>query len=178
MRGNCQLIVFWGVCGSGKSTYAKIFAESSNGLYIDADQFHSIENQNKMRSGIALSDNDRWPWLFSLSQAISQQSEDHRLITVACSCLKQTYRSYLESLCRNINNISNVLWVRLYAERACLNFRLSQRLNHFMPIDLLDSQLQTLDYEGDQASMISINVSGSIEATVEMINRQLKPQLL
>ena len=58
-----MLIVVMGVSGSGKTTIGKMLANKLNLSYYDADDFHPQSNISKMKSGIALNDDDRQPWL-------------------------------------------------------------------------------------------------------------------
>jgi len=56
-----------GVSGSGKTTIAVLLAERLGWALADADEFHSPANVRKMASGIALTDEDRWPWLHAIA---------------------------------------------------------------------------------------------------------------
>ncbi|MFM2392858.1 MAG: hypothetical protein RLZZ546_840, partial [Bacteroidota bacterium] len=88
-----EKIIIMGVSGCGKSTIGLRLAKEIDALFIEADDYHPLQNVNKMASGIPLSDEDRWPWLDSLCIAISE----HRGSVVAtCSALKESYRLYLK----------------------------------------------------------------------------------
>jgi gluconokinase len=57
-----------GPSGAGKSVIGEALAtrlaERFPGLdFIDSDDLHPAANVEKMRAGIALEDQDRWPWL-------------------------------------------------------------------------------------------------------------------
>ena len=54
----CALIVM-GVSGSGKSTIAVALGQQLGWIVEDADRFHAESNIDKMRAGIALTDDDR-----------------------------------------------------------------------------------------------------------------------
>eukprot|EP00959_Pyramimonas_sp_CCMP1952_P315863 6611026-Pyramimonas_sp.AAC.1 len=60
-----------GVCGCGKSTVGKAFAESIGCKFYEGDDFHSQHNVDKMRNGVPLTDDDRWPWLDSIAQVVA-----------------------------------------------------------------------------------------------------------
>src|SRR5262249_62192954 len=57
------VVVVMGVSGTGKSTIAAALAARLGWAYEDADWFHPRSNIEKMHSGEALTDDDRWPWL-------------------------------------------------------------------------------------------------------------------
>ncbi|MEM6900072.1 MAG: gluconokinase, partial [Pseudomonadota bacterium] len=61
------LIICMGVSGSGKSTLAQSLATHFSLPFLEADDFHSIENRQKMASGIALTDKDREPWMMDIA---------------------------------------------------------------------------------------------------------------
>ena len=63
-------------------------AESLSVKFYDGDDFHSEENKSKMRSGRALTDEDRQPWLSSLSTLLSREEG----CVLACSALRKCYR--------------------------------------------------------------------------------------
>jgi carbohydrate kinase (thermoresistant glucokinase family) len=59
----------------------------------------------KMAAGIALEDEDRWPWLERVADAVSLCNSKGFSAVLACSALKRSYRSRIrerlnkESLC-------------------------------------------------------------------------------
>ncbi len=59
-------LVIMGVAGCGKSTVGAALSEQLDIPYRDGDDLHSTEAVEKMRAGIALTDDDRWPWLTGL----------------------------------------------------------------------------------------------------------------
>ncbi|KAK3255785.1 hypothetical protein CYMTET_35053 [Cymbomonas tetramitiformis] len=72
--GQCQpkIFVVMGVCGCGKSTIAQVLSARLDCRFIEADDFHSKANIEKMRSGTPLTDEDRWPWLDALAQELAE----------------------------------------------------------------------------------------------------------
>ena len=56
-----------GVSGSGKSTVGTLLALRLRWEFEDADWFHPASNVDKMHAGIALTDEDRWPWLDAIA---------------------------------------------------------------------------------------------------------------
>ncbi len=59
---NLRLVVM-GVSGCGKTTLARALSERLGLAMVDGDDLHLPESIRKMSSGIALQDEDRWPWL-------------------------------------------------------------------------------------------------------------------
>ncbi len=68
---------------------------------------------------------------------------------MGCSALKQRYRDQLTVS-------EEVRWVYLTADRALLERRLRGRSGHFMPVSLLESQLQDLEEPGEEAHRIDV----------------------
>src|SRR6185295_12177338 len=87
-----RAIVVMGVSGCGKSTVAARLAERLGWDLAEADVFHSSANVGKMRSGIPLTDEDRWPWLDAIAAWIGAARAQDRSCIVACSALKRRYR--------------------------------------------------------------------------------------
>lgn len=123
-------IVLVGPSGCGKTAVGRALGDALGWAFLDADDLHSPEARAKMASGVALTDEDRWPWLARVAEEMSVQSN----VVVACSALKQAYRDVLPG--RKF---------LLDAPRAVLLERVASRKGHFMPASLLDSQLATLE---------------------------------
>jgi gluconokinase len=137
-----MIIVIMGVTGCGKSTIGKLLAQKLSLPFIEADEFHSKENIAKMSSGTPLNDEDRYPWLQSLSQQL--QSHEKTGAILACSALKESYREILQ---KDLNE--KIIWIYLEGNETILQKRLESRTGHFMPGTLLKSQLEVLEKPGD-----------------------------
>ncbi len=133
-----------GVSGVGKTTVGKAAAEHFGWPLFDGDDFHSAANIDKMRSGVALDDNDRADWLNALRARIQQCLDTQRPAIVTCSALKKKYRDAL----RRDNR--DVLFVYLQAERSIVAKRIGARRGHYFRENLLDSQYAALE-EPEQA---------------------------
>jgi len=134
-----KIIFVMGVSGSGKTTIGKLLSERSGLPFFDGDDFHPIENIEKMQSGKPLDDNDRQGWLQAINQAAKVATQQSGGI-FACSALKATYRRLLE------NGIeSPIVWVFLDGDFDLIQQRLAQRKAHFMPPGLLKSQFEALE---------------------------------
>jgi gluconokinase len=133
------LLVVMGVSGSGKTTVGAMVAQALSWRFIDADDHHPQANIDKMRSGIPLCDEDRWPWLHALNRLLIECEQQRSGAVLACSCLKQRYRDVLGL------GLPRLRFAYLHGERQMLAQRLAVRSHGFMPALLLDSQLATLE---------------------------------
>lgn len=132
-------LVITGVSGSGKSTVGQLVAQELHWRFAEGDDFHSEANLAKMRAGHPLDDADRWPWLRSIADWISEQERAGEPAVVTCSALKRAYRDRLR------DGHPSVLFVLIDVPAEVLRERLAARKDHFMPASLLESQLATLE---------------------------------
>ena len=127
--------------------------------FSDADDFHPAANVEKMRRGIPLTDDDRWPWLGALRQAIDDWQATGTSHVIACSALRQSYRDVLSSP-------GDVLFVYLKGAPETVAARLEARKGHYMNPNLLASQFETL--EEPQGALV-VDITPTPEAIVETI---------
>ena len=135
--------VVMGVSGCGKSSVASMLASRTNGLFLDADDFHPAANKAKMAAGIPLTDDDRCPWLDVLNRELKAQAANGRTVFLACSALRQVYRDRLSS------GMPQLRFVYLKGSKELIFQRMTSRENHFMPPALLDSQFAVLEEPAD-----------------------------
>lgn len=152
-----------GTTGSGKSTVAEMLAQRLGWLYLDADDFHSAANKEKMHKGIPLTDADRAPWLAAIHEALVQQDKLGRNVALACSALKQEYRDELKE---NLN----MRVVYLKGSQAVLRSHIEGRHGHFAGESLLASQLATLE---EPVDALVEDVSRTPEAIVAEVCARL-----
>jgi gluconokinase len=145
-----RAMVVMSVTGSGKTTLAQALAQALGWRFVEGDALHPAANIAKMAAGVALNDEDRWPFLDNVSQAIAAASAHG--VVVSCSALKRSYRDRIRM------GDSGVLFVLPRLTRVSLEARLAGRAGHFMPASLLDSQLAIL--EPPQPDELSIQVEG------------------
>lgn len=139
-----------GVSGSGKSTVGPLLAARLECPYLEGDAFHLAGSIEKMAAGIALDDDDRWPWLSCLAAEIDKSVDEYGCVVASCSALKRKYRNTLR---KNIG--APVVFVHLVAEPTKLESRLTLRDAHYMPASLLRSQLGSLEPpEGDENALV------------------------
>ena len=70
-----MIYIVAGVSGSGKTTIGQLLGEVLNMPFYDADDYHSDENIDKLASGLALTDEDRLPWLKTLASEIEKWNQ-------------------------------------------------------------------------------------------------------
>jgi gluconokinase len=140
-----KTIVVMGVSGSGKTEVGHEVARLLEGVFEDADDFHSLEAKAKMGSGTPLNDEDRWPWLARLRARIEEVRGTGKVYVLACSALRAVYREKL----RETDTVDDLVFVLLDGERDLIADRMGRREGHYMPLSLLDSQLAILERTDD-----------------------------
>lgn len=161
-------VVITGPSGVGKTLVARYLHEiltkkNIESSFIEGDDFHSKNNREKMSNGIPLNDEDRIPWLISLSKWMSKQYKTINIVT--CSALKKSYRDIL-----NINyDNSKVIFYQLTLPLDIHIERLKNRKDHFMKLEMLQSQLEILDH----SDTLIINNDGTAEETAYKIFKDI-----
>lgn len=159
-----RAILVMGVSGSGKTTVGRALAQTLGWAFADADDYHPESNRQKMASGQPLTDADREPWLLRLRELIEAHLRADQPLILACSALKERYR---QSLAQGLTGVEVVF---LQGSRELIAQRM-QRREHFMPVTLLESQLNTLE---PPANAITVDISEPIEAIVRRVVGQLE----
>ena len=162
-----MIVVIMGVSGSGKTTIGERLAARLECGFSDADQYHGAANKAKMAQGIALTDDDREPWLQAMHAAIVErvrQGVDH---VFACSALKRRYR---DLLCANV---AEVMLVFLHGPAEILAERVASRRGHFFDPALLADQLAVLEPPtADEA--LAVDIRKTPDEIVECIVQVLE----
>jgi gluconokinase len=154
-------VLLMGVSGVGKTRIGRLLAKRLGVGFLDADELHSPDSLQKMRSGKPLDDSDRMPWLDRVRSAMEDRAIDTPLV-VACSALKAAYRARLGPELFRL--------VYLSGEPTLIATRLEQRRDHFMPPELLQSQLAILEPPDDA---ITIDIDATPKRIVDEIMRHL-----
>ena len=162
-------VVVMGVASCGKTTIGEQLAEKLGAPFIEGDRLHGEANVAKMAGGTPLTDDDRWPWLARVGEAL--QGPGGRI--ASCSALKKSYRQAIASAAKR-----PVFFIHLHGTLAVLAERIAQRKGHFMPATLLDSQLATLEIPSADENAVTIDIDKNPEAIIAeamAFIRQAKP---
>jgi len=142
-------LVIMGVAGCGKSAVGAGLAAAFSVPYRDGDDLHPAANVDKMRAGLPLTDDDRWPWLDRVAWVL----RDGAPVIVGCSALRRTYRDRIRN-----GAGGPVRFVHLAGSRAVIAKRMALRTGHFMPLPLLESQFAALEPPtADEALTVDID---------------------
>lgn len=156
-------LVLMGVSGCGKTSVANALTHTLGWPYAEADDFHPQANKDKMAAGIALNDDDRWPWLESLKTWMSNNALAGNSSIVTCSALKRSYRELLAGA------EGHVFFIHLAGDQELIASRMSMRVGHFMPATLLPSQFATLEpLEADEHG-ITLDINKNVPQLVAEI---------
>jgi gluconokinase len=156
-------IVIMGVTGAGKSTVGSLLAEKLDRSLVEGDSLHPPANIEKMSHGTPLNDDDRLPWLRAIAARIDVARETRQPIVVTCSALKRSYRAILT------DGHDDVGFIYLKGSKDLIAGRLAARKGHFMPPQLLDSQMAALQEPGPDEPSTVIAIDRSPEDIVEAI---------
>lgn len=149
-----MIVIVMGVSGCGKSTVAELMAKSLNIDFLDADDLHPPENKRLMSAGIALTDENRMPWLNTVKEYGIAQSAKNKSCVIACSALKRSYRQIL-------SDAPAVRYVFLDGPKALIQQRMHDRSGHFMPESLLNSQYEALESPKGEASVVTVSIDST-----------------
>jgi carbohydrate kinase (thermoresistant glucokinase family) len=95
MSADPTILVVMGVSGAGKTTIGQPLARRLGWIFQEGDALHPIRNIAKMKSGIALTDADRRPWLEAIAMRIDALIAAGQSAVITCSALKRPYRDIL-----------------------------------------------------------------------------------
>jgi MFS transporter, ACS family, tartrate transporter len=157
-----MILLVMGVTGSGKTTVGQMLAERLGWALLEADDFHSPANKEKMQRGIHLTDADRIPWLEAIHAEMQRQDEAGKNLVVACSALNEEYRRILTASL-------NVKLLYLKGSQTLIAGRLRHRTGHFAGESILTDQFAVLREPPDA---IVVDIANAPERIVDDILRQ------
>jgi gluconokinase len=161
------IIIIFGVSGAGKTTVGELLARELDWHFFEADDFHSPANIEKMRRGVPLTDNDRWPWLENLRELIKRCVAANGNAVLACSALKRLYRKHLRVS-------AEVKLVFLRGDYELISEQLRHRRGHFMDPTLLRSQFAELEEPQPDEEVPTIELGRAPHELVEEIKTKLR----
>ena len=133
-----MILLVMGVTGAGKTTVGRMLAERLGWVFLEADDFHSAANKEKMHRGDSLTDADRGPWLDAIHAELKANDSASKNVVLACSALKEEYR---EKLAAGLD----VRGVYLKGTPELIGERLRARQGHFAGESILADQFDVLE---------------------------------
>jgi gluconokinase len=163
-----RIIIVMGVASSGKSSVGKALGRRLQVPFLDGDGYHPAANKEKMRLGIPLTDEDRWPWLEAIAHALRDAARTNGSAIGACSALKRAYREYLTETAGE-----RILFVFLEGAKGVIARRIAHRAHEFMPASLLDSQFATLEVPAPDENVLKMSILDPVETIANKVAREL-----
>ncbi|MDZ7871066.1 MAG: gluconokinase [Rheinheimera sp.] len=161
-----QTLILMGVAGSGKSTLAQQCASALGWTHLEGDDFHSDTGKQMMAAGQPLSPLLRQQWVELLCQRLQQKNQ--RLPSVlSYSGLLQQQRAQIRAAA------AAPLFVYLHGPTEVLAARLRARPAHFMPVSMLQSQLDTMQAPAVEPDVLWLDLRLPVEVQLRHISRAL-----
>ena len=153
------LVVVMGVSGTGKTTIGEALAARLGLDYRDADVFHPQANIDKMAAGHPLDDDDRAPWLAAIGQWLAEHDASGGV--VSCSALHRTYRDTLRA------SAPRVRFLHLAGDPGVIAERMRARPEHFFKVEMLASQIATLEPLEDDEPGVTADLTDPVETILD-----------
>lgn len=166
-------IIVMGVSSSGKSLVGAALAARFGVPFIEGDELHPKANVEKMSKGIPLTDEDRWPWLDRVADALVSGTNEHGGAIASCSALRKIYRDRLRDAVGELG----LRFIFLHGSKQVLGERMKRRKHHYMPTSLLDSQFATLEDPTGEERVTTVDVDGKPEEVIAAATRALEADL-
>jgi gluconokinase len=148
-------VVVMGVAGCGKSSLGQALAQARGWAYIEGDAFHPPNSIDKMRAGIALTDEDRAGWLDTLGGELQKHPQG---VVLACSALKRAYRERLRAARPGLRFVFLEISRELSLERVA-----ARAAQHFFTATLVDSQFAALESPVGEPGVVAVAAALSPE---------------
>jgi gluconokinase len=159
-------VVVMGVSGCGKSALAAAVAAAEGLPLIEGDAFHPEANRDKMRRGIALTDEDRAGWLDTLGGTLREHAGG---AVLACSALKRAYRDRLRAASPGLR------FVFLEIGREDARARVAARgQEHFFSPALVDNQFETLEPPPGEPGVLCVDAMAPLAGLQVEVSRWLR----
>lgn len=158
-------LVVMGVAGCGKSSLGQVCSAHLGLPLLEGDDFHSSANVSKMRSGIALSDDDRQTWLDTLAAQLQAHPAG---VVLTCSALRQRYRDRLRAA------VPGLRFVFLSLTQDQARERVAARPGHLFPVSLVASQFETLEDPSKEAGVLRVDATCPLAELGEQVQQWLQ----
>lgn len=152
-----------GVAGCGKSSLGARLAEALGLPFTEGDDLHSPESRAKMAAGIPLGDEDRWPWLDRIGEALARREG-----IIACSALKRAYRDRIRA-----GAGGPVVFVHLAVPEDEITTRLEARRGHYFDPSLQASQRTILEPLGAEEMGFAIDADRPLGEVLQVVLERL-----
>jgi carbohydrate kinase (thermoresistant glucokinase family) len=146
-----------GVSGTGKTTLATEIANTLDMTFIDADSLHSQAAIQQMSQGIALTDEQRIPWIERICSQLNQFETQGKSCVLAYSGLKRQHRQLIFS------SYHHTCGILLNTDQAIIEKRLQARKNHFMSPLLLSSQIAAMELFVNEITLLNLSLNKTLE---------------
>lgn len=155
-------VVVMGVSGCGKSSLGGALASALGARFVEGDTHHSEENLRKMRTGVALTDEDREGWLAALAAELQQLPQP---VVLTCSALKRRYRDRLRKASPGLR------FVFMDIDRDHALQRVASRgAAHFFSTSLVDNQFATLERPEGEPGVLRVDATAALaNLTAEVV---------
>ena len=149
VRDRWYALIVAGPSGSGKSVVADEIGRELSLPVIDADDYHSREAVELMKSGTPLTDEYRQHWAERIIGGMVAWRRRGESVVIACSCIRRRtrdrFRTYVNEA-RIVGGQVAIAWLDVSPDllKARLLDREEQH-THFFPASLLPSQLGAVE---------------------------------
>ena len=155
-----RAIVVMGVSGCGKSSVGETCAQALGWTLHEGDAYHSAESIAKMRSGVALTDEDRAGWLDRLAQLLAPAAQGPGVV-LTCSALRRKYRDRLRQALPELG----FAFLQLDYEDALQ--RVQSRPGHFFSPALVANQFATLESPTGESGVLTLDATAPLACVVD-----------
>jgi gluconokinase len=132
-----------------------------------------------MRSGIPLTDADRWDWLIILREEAITRLQHSDGVVVTCSALRHRYRDVIRVANYGHPSI-HIHFIYLSASEELLLQRVGARQGHYMHSNMVHSQMMSLeppDSDEENNDVITVDCSGPTDEVQEMALEAVREKL-
>ena len=176
IRDRWYALIVAGPSGSGKSVVAEHIGRELSLPLIDADDYHSREAVERMKSGTPLTDEYRENWAERIIGGMVAWRRRGESVIIACSCIRRRtrdrFRTYVNEA-RIVGGQVVIAWLDVPPD--VLKARLLRReaeQTHFFPASLLASQLSSVQTPDPQSEPGVVHVDVRTD-TPEVVARRV-----